>query len=198
MNKAELVAQIKNQILEVKAPGEPPFVLKSGLTSHYYLDCRRATLHDRSLRAIVDALWEKMMDVWNTTPFFHLYDIHAFGGPCVGADPIVGGLLYRASFHNSHGDTRGFLVRKEEKDHGKGGRVIGSMKPGDNCAFFEDVVTTGGTSLNAIDAVEEYGGKVRIVFAVVDRLMGAAEAFAKRGIPFYPLLTIHDLGVANE
>lgn len=185
-DKNKLIALVKEFALEIKPEGEF-FTLKSGAKSRFYLDCRKLTLHDVGLHTIVDLMWDKMGEV--EFP----YDIHAFGGPCVGADPIVGGLLYRAGYHNSHGDTRGFLIRKEEKDHGKGGRIIGSVQPGDNCIFVEDVTTTGGTSLEAIKVLEEFGAKVRAVFAVIDR--GAAEAFATASIPFYPLLNLKDLGV---
>lgn len=189
-HKDNLIRLVKELALEIKPEGEF-FVLKSGAKSKFYLDCRKLTLHDVGLHTIVNGMWDMLCDLKLPVQV----EIDAIGGPCVGADPIVGGLLYRAGFHNSHGDTRGFLVRKEEKDHGKAGRIIGSIKPGDNCLFIEDVTTTGGTSIEAIEAIEAYGAKVCVIFAVVDRLAGASEAFEAKGIPFYPLLTTQDLGI---
>jgi len=187
-DKNKLISLVKEFALEVKPEGEF-FTLKSGVKSRFYLDCRKLTLHDEGLHTVVDLMWDKLNEL--ELP----YDIDAMGGPCVGADPIVGGLLYRCGYHNSHGDTRGFLVRKEEKTHGKSGRIIGSVKPGDNCLFVEDVTTTGSTSLEAIEALEEFGANVKVILSVVDRLSGAGEAFAAKGIPFYPLLTTNDLGI---
>ena len=187
----DLAAYVKEYALEVKKEGEPPFVLKSGATSNFYLDCRRLTLTDRSLYVAVSC-------VLRHPALDHLpHDIDAMGGPSVGADPIVGGLIYAVGKHGGHGDTRGFLVRPSSKDHGKDGLVIGSVKKGDKCLVVEDVTTTGGSLLAAVDAVEkERGAVVKVAFALIDRSDGKAdEAFAARGIPFYPILTLKDLGL---
>lgn len=194
MSREEFIELVKAMALEVKPEGEF-FTLKSGAQSKYYLDCRRLTLHSVGLYEVVHRV--------RSVAARALHDrseppLDAWGGPCVGADPIVGGLLDRCGKEVAYGfgvPVRGFLVRKEDKDHGKAGRVIGSMRPGDRCVFIEDVTTTGGTSLDAIDAVEAYGGKVVQVVSVIDRLAGAAEAFAARGIPFCSILTIKDLGL---
>ena len=89
----------------------------------------------------------------------------------------------------------GFLVRKEAKTHGTGNLVEGPLVPGSTVAIVDDVATTGGSSLQAVSAVEALGCKVAVVIAVLDRLEGAAEAFAACGLPFRPLLNIRDLGV---
>ncbi len=86
-------------------------------------------------------------------------------------------------------------MRKEAKAHGTGSRVEGPLEAGATVAILDDVATTGGSSLQAVEAVEAMGCRVAVVIVVLDRLEGAAEAFAARGLPFEALLTIRDLGV---
>ena len=121
-------------------------------------------------------------------------EVTAVGGLTLGADPIVGATLALASSAGL-GHLRGFLVRKEAKTHGTGNMVEGPLERGSTVAIVDDVATTGGSSLQAVDAVEAMDCKVAIVIAVLDRLEGAATAFAGRRLPFHPLLTIRDLGV---
>ena len=121
-------------------------------------------------------------------------EINAVGGLTMGADPIVGATLALAG-EAGLGHLRGFLVRKETKTHGTGNLIEGPLEPGSTVAILDDVATTGGSSLQAALAVEAIGCKVAVVIVVLDRLEGAAAAFAARGLPFHPLLTIRDLGV---
>jgi orotate phosphoribosyltransferase len=93
------------------------------------------------------------------------------------------------------GDLRGFLVRKQTKGHGTGNLVEGPLEAGSTVAIVDDVATTGGSSLLAVDAVEAMGCKVAVVIAVLDRLEGASANFEARGLAFQSLLTIRDLGV---
>ena len=89
----------------------------------------------------------------------------------------------------------GFLVRKEAKGHGTHRFVEGPVRPGQRVVIVEDVVTTGGSSLQAIERVEEYGLQVTKVIAIIDRMEGGAPAFAERGYPFASLLSIRDFGI---
>ena len=98
----------------------------------------------------------------------------------MGADPIVGATLALAG-RAGRGHLRGFLVRKEAKAHGTGSLVEGPLEPGSTVAIVDDVATTGGSSLQAVEAVEAMGCKVAVVIVVLDRLEGAAAAFAARG-----------------
>lgn len=184
MEKDKLISLVKDQALEL-APEGKPFILKSGAESTFYLDCRKITLTPLGLTQIC------------SHTMYYLATNHikfdAVGGPCVGADPIVGGLLQMAVF--ARPKMRGFLVRKEEKDHGKAGRIIGSVLPGDNVVVVEDVTTSGGSLLSAVEAVEEFGAKVVQVISVIDRNAGATELFEKHKIPFHSLLTLDDLGI---
>ena len=92
-------------------------------------------------------------------------------------------------------ELRGFLVRKESKGHGTNKFVEGPVKAGDSVVVVEDVVTTGGSSLKAIERLEEAGIKVEGVIAIVDRMEGGAEAFQSRGYTLRSLLTIKDFGI---
>jgi orotate phosphoribosyltransferase len=161
------------------------FTLASGRTSHYYVDGRKVTLSANGAALVGAGVLEQL----RSRP-----EIVAVGGLTMGADPIVGAVLALAPAAGL-GHLRGFLVRKGAKEHGTGKLVEGPLDPGDTVAIVDDVATTGGSSLQAVQAVEAIGCKVAIVIVVLDRLEGAAEAFAARGLPFHPLLTIRDLGV---
>jgi orotate phosphoribosyltransferase len=161
------------------------FTLASGRTSHYYVDGRKVTLSAAGAASISAGVLERLAD----RP-----EVQAVGGLAMGADPIVGATLALAGLAGRT-DLRGFLVRKEAKTHGTGRRVEGPLEPGATVAIVDDVATTGGSSLQAVDAVEAMGCKVAVVIVVLDRLEGAAAAFAGRGLPFEALLTIRDLGV---
>jgi len=183
--KDKLIAAVKEYALEF-APEGQPFILKSGASSMFYLDCRNLHLTPVGLHLVVCTLWQMMSSL----------KFDAFGGPCVGADPIIGGLTFFAGMAPSPQRYTGFMIRPESKDHGKGGRIVGPLKEDARCIIIEDVVTSGGSSIGAIEAVEDFGAKVVHVFSVVDRLQGGAERFAEKGIPYTPLLTINDLGIA--
>jgi orotate phosphoribosyltransferase len=161
------------------------FTLASGRTSHYYVDGRKVTLSAEGAALIGAGVLELIAG----RP-----EVAAVGGLTLGADPIVGATLALASL-SGRNQLRGFLVRKEAKTHGTGNLVEGPLEPGSVVAIVDDVATTGGSSLQAATAVEAMGCKVGLVVVVLDRLEGAAEAFAARGLPFFSLLTIRDLGV---
>ena len=161
------------------------FTLASGRESHYYIDGRKVTLGAEGARLIGLGV----LDALAAAP-----EITAVGGLTMGADPIVGATLALAP-DRGRAALRGFLVRKQTKTHGTGNLVEGPVVPGSVVAIVDDVATTGGSSLQAVDAVEAMGCKVALVVAVLDRLEGAAENFAARGLKFQSLLTIRDLGV---
>jgi orotate phosphoribosyltransferase len=112
----------------------------------------------------------------------------------VGAVPLVSAVLAAAA-----GDPAtklvGFFVRKQAKAHGLGQRIEGAFVPGQTVALVEDTMTTGGSTLEALEAVTAAGGKVARVVCIADRGEGAAQAFAARGISLEPLFTRADLPV---
>ena len=159
------------------------FTLASGKTATYYLDGKQVTLHSEGLALVSEALLELLADV----------DFQAIGGMSIGADPIIGGVLAAAGAKGR--DLVGFLVRKEPKGHGTQRFIEGPVQPGMKVVIVDDVVTTGGSSLQAIDRIQEFGCEVVEVAAIVDRLEGGAANFAARGLALKSLLTIEDFGI---
>ena len=159
------------------------FTLASGQKSKYFLDGKQVLLNSFGLRMVSEGLLDLLKDV----------EFDAIGGMSIGADPIIGGVITVAAEQGR--SLAGVLVRKEAKGHGTNRFVEGPVKPGQKIVIVDDVVTTGGSSLLAIDRVTEFGLKVVQVVGIVDRLQGGAENFAKRGLPFRTLLTVKDLGI---
>lgn len=176
----------KNALIELvrqKALKFGDFTLASGKKAKYYLDCRQVTLDSQGAKLIGEGMLELI-----GTP---LPD--AVGGMAIGADPITGAIITLAGIQGL--PLRGVIVRKEAKGHGTGRTVEGPVQPGEEIVIVEDVVTTGGSSLLAIERCEEFGLKVRGVLAIIDRLEGGAEAFASRGYKLQTLLTVRDFGI---
>ena len=117
----------------------------------------------------------------------------AVGGMAIGADPITAAIITMADLGGK--SLKGFIVRKEAKEHGKGRMVEGPVSADDRVVIVEDVVTTGGSSLKAIDHCEAAGLKVIGVLAIIDRLEGGKEAFAARGFELRTLFTVRDFGI---
>lgn len=159
------------------------FTLASGKKSTYYLDGKQISLHSVGLRLVSLGLLELLKDV----PY------SAIGGMTIGADPIVGGVLVAAAEQGRSID--GFLVRKEAKGHGTQRFIEGPVQPGAKVVVIDDVVTTGGSALQAVERIVEFGCEVVCVIGIVDRKEGGAANFANKGLPFRSLLSIEDFGI---
>jgi orotate phosphoribosyltransferase len=186
IGRLELAMYNRNRLMELireRALKFGDFTLASGKKSTYYLDGKQVTLSAEGLLQISLGLLELLQDV----PF------SGFGGMSIGADPIVGGVLVAAAGQNR--SLQGFMVRKEAKGHGTQRFIEGPIKPGDKVVIVDDVVTTGGSALQAIDRVQEFGCEVVHVVGIVDRLQGGEAAFKARGLTFSALLTIRDFGI---
>ncbi len=109
----------------------------------------------------------------------------------MGADPIVGSLI--AQSHVIGKGLNGFLVRKQEKKHGTAKLIEGNLNKGDRVIVVEDVVTTAGSVIKAIKAVQELGAIVEAVFVIVDREEGGEEEFRELGIEYKPIFRISEL-----
>ena len=154
-------------------------VLTSGQTARYYVDAKRAILRPPGFRAMAELVAERAR-AWDAT---------AVGGLTMGADaPACAALAGGA-------DVKAFFVRKEAKAHGLQRRVEGPpLDPAERCLIVEDVVTTGGSTLQAIDAVRDAGHEIVGVVAILDRLAGGAERIrAACPAPYAPLATIDDV-----
>lgn len=169
------------QLIQNEAVAFGDFTLASGQKSTYYIDCRKVTLSSQGASLIGPAVLDVLADL----------SIDAIGGLTMGADPIVGAVLTAAG--NTHRPLRGFLVRKQAKEHGTGKLVEGPLRAGDRVAVVEDVTTSGGSCRQAIAAVEAAGCTVVCVVTVLDRLAGAKETFESLGYQFRALTTVKDL-----
>ena len=160
------------------------FTLASGKKATYYLDGKQVTLDPAGARLVAEGLLDLLTA--GTMPA-------AVGGMSIGADPITAAVVTMSAVRGT--PVVGFMVRKESKGHGTNQYVEGPVKPGDTAVIVEDVVTTGGSSLLAIERAEGFGLKVVGVLAIIDRMEGGAQAFAQRGYPLSSLLCIRDFGI---
>jgi orotate phosphoribosyltransferase len=154
--------------------------LSSGATAQYYVDAKRATLRPAGFDALAELVAERARALGAT----------AVGGTTMGADPVACAALAGGA------DVKAFFVRKEAKAHGLQRRIEGPLlEAGDRCLVVEDVVTTGGSTLLALDALHAEGHTVVGVVAVLDRLAGGAERIrdATGGAPYEALATIDDV-----
>jgi len=160
------------------------FTLASGQKSTYFIDGKLVTLTSEGAYCLARCILDKIADT----------DVEALGGMCIGADPITGAVVALAGEQGI--PLIGFLVRKEQKDHGTKKQVEGPLPDGAKVIMLEDVVTTGGSTLDAIAAVErEKQAQVIRVIAMVDRLQGAQANLATAGYPLQSIFTIKELGV---
>jgi orotate phosphoribosyltransferase len=176
---------LKTLILE-KALRFGDFTLASGKKASYYLDCRQITLDAQGARLVGEGMLELLAD---DPP-------DLVGGMAIGADPITAAVLTLAGQRGL--PLRGVIVRKEPKQHGTAKLVEGPFQKGESIAIVEDVVTTGGSSLLAIERCEADGLKVQRVLAIIDRLEGGREAFAARGHELTTLFTVRDFGISSD
>jgi len=169
------------------------FTLASGKTSNFYCDAKAAVLHGRGASLIAAAVVETLEGV----------EFDAVGGMELGAVPITAAVIQR--FHDSQSrDVPGFIVRKAVKEYGTQKRIEGpglgsapgaGTGAGARVVIVEDVVTTGGSVLSAIDAVQSEGHEVVLVISVLDREEGGREAIESRGVAYRPLVTLSELGL---
>ncbi len=174
------------ELVRAKALKFGDFTLASGKKAKYYLDCRPVTLDSAGACLVGYGMLDLLGD--NLPPLV--------GGMAIGADPITGAILTLAGVRGT--PLRGIMVRKESKGHGTERYVEGAYAEGEEVVIVEDVVTTGGSSLLAIERCESVGLKVRRVLAIVDRLSGGREAFAERGYELTTLLTVRDFGIEPD
>lgn len=113
--------------------------------------------------------------------------VDAVGGLTLGADPISYAISYASA--TTSAPLRAFTVRKEAKAHGTGKLIEGPFQQGDRVVIIEDVITTGGSALKAIDAVRAAGGEIAGVLALVDREEGGRDAIERMGLPVTALAT---------
>ncbi len=177
-NRNALIAVFREKALKF---GD--FTLASGLKAKYYLDGKQVTLDSAGAKLVGEGILDLLGDALPA----------AVGGMSIGADPITAAIITLAGVQGK--SLRGFMVRKESKGHGTNQFIEGPVKPGEEVVIVEDVVTTGGSSLLAIERSEAFGLKVSGVITIVDRMEGGRQAFESRGYKFQSLLSIQDFGL---
>ena len=173
--------RLRNIIAEKSFSTGGDFKLASGQSSGFYFDMKPTVMDPEGARLTGELILEAVVGE----------DLDCVGGMAVGAVPVVTSVA-----QTSAGTDRplpGFLVRKEVKERGTEKQVEGNMEPGSRVLIVEDVTTTGGSAMQAIEAVRrERNGEVSIVVTIVDRLQGAEGFFADQGIRLIALLNKDD------
>jgi orotate phosphoribosyltransferase len=172
--RERLVSELREHALVI---GE--VTLASGATAQYYVDAKRAILMPEGFSALGELVAAEAKRAGAT----------AVGGMTMGADPVACAALAAGA------QVKAFFVRKERKQHGLQRWIEGPLlEPGERCLIVEDVVTTGGSTVSAIERVREEGLDVAGVVSVLDRLAGGRGAIeAAAGAPYLPLTTIDDV-----
>jgi orotate phosphoribosyltransferase len=173
--RERLIAALREHALVI---GE--VTLTSGRTASYYVDAKRAILLPEGFLPLGELVAAEAERVGAT----------AVGGTTMGADPIACAALAAGA------PLKAFFVRKERKEHGLQRWIEGPpLEPGERCLVVEDVVTTGASTIHAIERVRGEGFEVAGVLAVLDRQAGGADAIqaAANGAPYTPLTTIDDV-----
>jgi orotate phosphoribosyltransferase len=172
--RARLLDELREHALVI---GE--VTLTSGARAQYYVDVKRAILRPQGFAALATLLAAQVAE-WEGT---------AVGGMTMGADALACAALAGGA------QAKAFFVRKDTKTHGLQRRIEGPpLNPGERCVVVEDVVTTGGSTLAAIAALQEAGQRVCGVVSVLDRLAGGGAAIERAAdAPYRALSTIDDI-----
>ena len=177
MNKTDQLKQLVKQ----DAVRFGKFILSSGKESDIYVDLRKVTLNPAGATIIGDLAYEIIKD----------RKVDAVGGMSVGADPIA--VATSLAAYRDGREIMAFLVRKTQKAHGTQNVIEGPVKEGLRALVVEDVITTGASTIAAIERIKEAGMAIDMVVAVFDRCEGGREAIEALGYEVRSLLTRHDL-----
>ncbi|MGH7478918.1 MAG: orotate phosphoribosyltransferase [Candidatus Methylomirabilales bacterium] len=166
---------------------EAPFQLSSGRLSPHYVDLRALLCAPEALVATAIILFDRIKRFERET---HT-KVEAVGGPADGAIPIAAAVAYHS--HQVAEPIETFFVRKEPKGHGLRKWLEGHSTPGSRVVIVDDVVTTGGSTLRAIEASREQGFQIVKIIVLVDRLEGGTEKLSSLGIPYEAVFTLNDI-----
>ncbi|HMA86600.1 MAG TPA: orotate phosphoribosyltransferase [Desulfosalsimonadaceae bacterium] len=162
---------------------EPVFTLASGKKSSFYFNLKGVTYYPPSIVLIGTLMYDRIQAL-DLAP-------KGIGGLTMGADPIAIAVAYTSQLRENPIDA--FSVRKEPKAHGLRLPIEGNVQPGDPVIIIEDVVTTGGSTIKAINAVRDYGLEILSVIALLDRCeQNGRENIEACGVKMDSLLTIND------
>lgn len=151
------------------------FILASGKESAYYFDSKPTMLHPEGATLLAELIADEIKHI----------EADCVGGLEMGAVPLIAPVAMKSS--EAGRPLMGFFVRKAPKDHGTKQRIEGLDMNGKTAIIVEDVTTTGGSALQAVEQVRAAGGKVALVLSILDRGEGAAELYAANNVPFKSL-----------
>lgn len=162
---------------------KPKFKLASGKMSNFYFNCKTTTLDPEGMYLVGNLCFERLEKVWE--------GIDAVGGLTLGADPIAFAISY-ASYIKGR-PVKAFVVRKESKGHGTMQWIEGNVKRGDRVVIIEDVITSGASTMKAIDRAQKEGLEVKGVMVLIDRQEGGREVIESKGFPVEVILTREEI-----
>lgn len=171
------------KLLTTRSVKRGDFTLASGKKSNVYVDARLTTMSPEGM-VLIGRIGLELMKAEGWNP-------DSIGGLTLGADPVAYAISHTSA--NRQKPIRAFTVRKEAKTHGTGRRVEGPFETGDTVVIIEDVITTGKSALQAIEAVTREGGQIIGVLSVVDREEGGRQAILDSGYPVMSLTKISEL-----
>ena len=180
-NRARL-AELVNELAVVRGK----VTLASGLESNFYVDMRRATLHHEAAPLIGHVMLDLLEE-----HCFSVDEVDAVGGLTMGADPVATAMLHAAAARGL--DLDAFVVRKAAKDHGMKRQIEGPSVEGKRVVVLEDTSTTGGSPIQAVEALRAAGAQVLAVAVIVDRNTGARERIEAADLPYLYALGLEDL-----
>ncbi len=163
------ISKMKERLAEIildrsfKYSEDPPFTLASGKKSNFYFNCKPTTLDPEGMNLIGAIIFDMIKDT----------GITAAGGLTLGADPIANALAVIS--YQKGKPIKSFIVRKDIKDHGTKSAIEGNVVPGEKVAIIDDVITTGGSTITAIEQARKAGLSVEIVITLIDREEGGRE-----------------------
>jgi orotate phosphoribosyltransferase len=185
-----MTQDLRSQLLDLLA--RESFFTRSGLTlasgraSNYYVDCKRTLYLPRGAYLAGELMLEMLI----------AHGLVQLGGMAAGALPVTDAVINAAGRRGA--DITGFFVRKEVKAHGLQQQIEGAFRKAVPTAMVDDTITTGGSTLQALEVVRAAGANVIAALAIVDRGEGAAEAFAKAGLAYHFLFNSDEIRAAHS
>ncbi len=177
--KQELIEIVRNKSFQYSR--EPVFKLVSGRMSQYYVNCKPTILSPRGMFLTGHLIYDAVKDC----------SVDGIGGLTFGADPIAMAVAYTSELKQN--PIKAFSIRKTKKDHGIVKWIEGDLTPGDRVAIIDDVVTTGGSTIKAIERARAEGMKVIKVVILVDRQEGGLENVQKYVADTERIISIEEL-----
>ena len=169
-----------------KYSDNPPFTLASGRQSNYYFNCKPTTLDPEGMNLIGEVVFDMLQDA----------PVTAAGGLTLGADPIANALAV-VSWQKGR-PIKSFIVRKDVKDHGTKSAVEGNVAAGEKVVIFDDVITTGGSTITAIEQARRAGLVVDRVITLIDREEGGRENILALVAPVQSVFTRTEIMALRE